>query len=234
MTVEKNHASNALCRISLVMGPTWVGSNGSHLRQGWTVEPLSITDFSSRFGKCVAPRELRLDTSTMSACSRGALSKALRLDILRLKPRYPCRHAFISVPLRRITPSANFVTRHDLHPSRCFSTTPFRRQTTVENLTDVLPVCCPGCGAFSQTIEPDEPGYYGASRKQTRKLLASRKDAIEETTTKLGAEGVSTEQTGVEGADEKETAAPRPIRGTSPNEPSISTANQIHRRCSSR
>ncbi|KAL4920287.1 hypothetical protein BDW62DRAFT_177116 [Aspergillus aurantiobrunneus] len=35
-----------------------------------------------------------------------------------------------------------------------------------------LPTCCPGCGAYAQTIEPNEPGYYGKTRKQTRKHLS--------------------------------------------------------------
>ncbi|KAG0159747.1 hypothetical protein PDIDSM_7271 [Penicillium digitatum] len=54
---------------------------------------------------------------------------------------------------------------------------PYKPQ--VDTLADSLPVCCPGCGAFSQTVEANEPGYYGTSRKQIRKLLAVRKEAIE-------------------------------------------------------
>ncbi|KAL2828973.1 hypothetical protein BDW59DRAFT_159371 [Aspergillus cavernicola] len=41
-----------------------------------------------------------------------------------------------------------------------------------EPLESVLPLCCPGCGAYAQTVEPKEPGYYGSVRKQTRKLLS--------------------------------------------------------------
>jgi hypothetical protein len=63
---------------------------------------------------------------------------------------------------------------------RTFSTTPIqRKEVTAEELAEVLPVCCPGCGAFTQTIEPDEPGYYGGNRKQTRKLIASHKGAVD-------------------------------------------------------
>lgn len=51
---------------------------------------------------------------------------------------------------------------------------------TAEELAEALPVCCPGCGAFTQTIEPEEPGYYGGNRKQTRKLIASHKETTEE------------------------------------------------------
>jgi hypothetical protein len=44
----------------------------------------------------------------------------------------------------------------------------------------VLPVCCPGCGAYSQTVEPNEPGYYGKTRKQTRKLLGEAQNEASE------------------------------------------------------
>ncbi|KAL2811086.1 telomere stability and silencing-domain-containing protein [Aspergillus granulosus] len=39
---------------------------------------------------------------------------------------------------------------------------------TPEDIESTLPLCCPGCGAYSQTVEPDEPGYYSKTRKQTR------------------------------------------------------------------
>lgn len=38
-----------------------------------------------------------------------------------------------------------------------------------------LPICCPGCGAYSQTTEPNGPGYYSSTRKQTRKYLAKKR-----------------------------------------------------------
>ncbi|KAL4892654.1 hypothetical protein BDV59DRAFT_37979 [Aspergillus ambiguus] len=38
-----------------------------------------------------------------------------------------------------------------------------------------LPVCCPGCGAYAQTVEPNEPGYYSKTRKHTRKALSETK-----------------------------------------------------------
>lgn len=152
----------------------------------------------------------------MSACSRGALSRALRPEVLRLKPRYP-RQLPLTTPLFRSTlPTAISITRHNLYTTRLFSTTRFQRQATVENLTDVLPICCPGCGAFSQTVEPDEPGYYGASRKQTRKLLASRQKAIEERSTEVKIEGVPTVQDELsvhESHEKNEMVAPRPIQG---------------------
>ncbi|KAG0646121.1 Genetic interactor of prohibitin [Hyphodiscus hymeniophilus] len=36
------------------------------------------------------------------------------------------------------------------------------------NLISKLPVQCPGCGAFSQVVEKDEPGFYTLSRKSVK------------------------------------------------------------------
>jgi hypothetical protein len=44
---------------------------------------------------------------------------------------------------------------------------------------DILPVCCPGCGAYAHTSDPNEPGYYSRSRKKARKLWDKTKKAIE-------------------------------------------------------
>jgi hypothetical protein len=44
---------------------------------------------------------------------------------------------------------------------------------------DLLPVCCPGCGAYAQIFDPNKPGYYSRSRKKTRKLWDKTKKAIE-------------------------------------------------------
>ncbi|KAL1964026.1 hypothetical protein VTN77DRAFT_7572 [Rasamsonia byssochlamydoides] len=43
---------------------------------------------------------------------------------------------------------------------------------------ELLPLCCPGCGAYAQTIDPNEPGYYSRTRKKTRKLLKQAKEAL--------------------------------------------------------
>lgn len=45
---------------------------------------------------------------------------------------------------------------------------------------DVLPVCCPGCGAYAQTVEPNEPGYYGKTRKHVRKLILESQRAAKD------------------------------------------------------
>ncbi|KAJ5637889.1 hypothetical protein N7490_007768 [Penicillium lividum] len=124
----------------------------------------------------------------MSPCSRGAISRALRLGSLKWHPR-PCTSLpKTTVPsLLRTVPSQiscrSVATQIRFSP-RSFSTTQSQRiETTAEELAEVLPVCCPGCGAFTQTVEPEEPGYYGGNRKQTRKLLASRKGTAENEST---------------------------------------------------
>ena len=34
-----------------------------------------------------------------------------------------------------------------------------------------LPRSCPGCGAFTQTVRPEQPGFYGTNRKSVKALL---------------------------------------------------------------
>ncbi|KAJ5934966.1 hypothetical protein N7466_004513 [Penicillium verhagenii] len=123
----------------------------------------------------------------MSPCSRGAISRALRLGSLRWQPK-PC-NSFLrttTLPALRTVQSqisSGSIATQIRNHHRCFSTTHFKHQeTSSKELADALPLCCPGCGAFTQTIEPEEPGYYGGNRKQTRKLLASRKKTTEKET----------------------------------------------------
>ncbi|KAL4952637.1 telomere stability and silencing-domain-containing protein [Aspergillus filifer] len=69
---------------------------------------------------------------------------------------------------------------------RKFSTETFDAAQSTESIQPqpvkaAIPTCCPGCGAYSQTIEPSEPGYYSKTRKQTRKLLSeAQSESLEE------------------------------------------------------
>lgn len=115
-------------------------------------------------------------TPTMSRC-RVAGSRALSLDLLNLSSRSYSRRITRIIPRTgHLPPAAKPASCALRNPAfshqRTFHSASVQRQeATSENLIEILPVSCPGCGAFSQTIEPDEPGYYGATRKQTRKLL---------------------------------------------------------------
>jgi hypothetical protein len=156
----------------------------------------------------------------MSLCARGALSRTLRLGSLRSTSRSCSQRLTYTIYSRcgAATPSINISSLADRNRNqfRTFSSSRrLKEQADIENLTDVLPICCPGCGAFSQTIEPDEPGYYSASRKQTRKLLASKREAIEQSNAAEDATSTNTEQ-GCLGEDAQPTA-PIPMQGWFPN-----------------
>ncbi|KAJ5898828.1 hypothetical protein N7495_003572 [Penicillium taxi] len=117
----------------------------------------------------------------MSPCSRAAISRALRLEISRYRPTSCYRQLPPSIYPRLCVESfAPYSPSRKIQLShRCFSTSTFQRQEApIGDITHILPLCCPGCGAYSQTIEANEPGYYGQTQKQTRKLLASRKKAV--------------------------------------------------------
>lgn len=156
----------------------------------------------------------------MSLCSRGAVFRNPRLNLLRLLPKtIPRSQAQTLFSPSRAAPQSKVLT--DLRRQcRCFSTTRFQREQPqaepqLDTIADSLPVCCPGCGAFSQTVEANEPGYYGTSRKQIRKLLAVRKEAIEHKNiqeikaTSTDRDDLSAQQNGAI----EEAMPPKPIRG---------------------
>ncbi|OJJ49175.1 hypothetical protein ASPZODRAFT_111814 [Penicilliopsis zonata CBS 506.65] len=58
---------------------------------------------------------------------------------------------------------------------RCLSTKIEASELPPEVIHELLPLCCPGCGAYSQTVEPNEPGYYNLNTRQSRKLIHERK-----------------------------------------------------------
>lgn len=156
----------------------------------------------------------------MSLCSRGAVFRNPRLNLLRLLPKtIPRSQAQTLFSPSRAAPQSKVLT--DLRRQcRCFSTTRFQREQPqaepqVDTLADSLPVCCPGCGAFSQTVEANEPGYYGTSRKQIRKLLAVRKEAIEYKNTQQNG-AISTEGDDLSAQQNdaiEEAVPPKPIQG---------------------
>ena len=39
-----------------------------------------------------------------------------------------------------------------------------------------LPLTCPGCGAYSQTLAPKEAGFYSSTRKPVRAFLAAQRE----------------------------------------------------------
>ncbi|KAL4820686.1 hypothetical protein BDW67DRAFT_153006 [Aspergillus spinulosporus] len=141
------------------------------------------------------------------------MSSALR----RMNPRVlwkiprPCQQAQLFFPSQH---APNRLRREVVSRLAPLSAVQLRRQSTstsnpvlsTEPTPAVLPLCCPGCGAYSQTVEPNEPGFYSKTRKQTRKLLLeARKEPLKESATQ---DAVSTIQKAVEEAE----IAPKPHR----------------------
>lgn len=131
-------------------------------------------------------------------------------------------------PLPQRIPFRSFSARPQSFPELSFDPLPFKRRLFSSTAPshadpslrteDVLPVCCPGCGAYTQTIEPEEPGYYGKLRKQTRKFLS---EARKETSDSESLEGFKETNVGGEEAEESnalslnEADVPKPDRACS-------------------
>ncbi|KAJ5662444.1 uncharacterized protein N7477_010060 [Penicillium maclennaniae] len=157
----------------------------------------------------------------MSLSSRGAITRNLRLDAIRLPSRAYSRYLTPTLQPRvcstRTLSSINFlnIEQKTTTSHRAFSTTRFlQSEISAQNLVDILPVCCPGCGAFSQTIEPNEPGYYGKTRKQRRK--PSKKDNMEQQNAEAENVAISNAQDSSVsdiGDLAGESTAPKPIQG---------------------
>lgn len=58
--------------------------------------------------------------------------------------------------------------RHQLHVDA--TTIPSHGSPTLSQLFH-LPRSCPGCGAFTQTVKPEQPGFYGTNRKSVKAFI---------------------------------------------------------------
>ncbi|KAI9038159.1 uncharacterized protein KD926_011201 [Aspergillus affinis] len=122
----------------------------------------------------------------MSSCLGRIVPKSWRsIQGCRQLPRPP---RFLPQRL----PFRSLFSRPQSFPELNLDSLPFKQQRLFSSATpshtnpslraeEFLPVCCPGCGAYSQTLEPEEAGYYGESRKQTRKLLSEARKETQST-----------------------------------------------------
>ncbi|KAE8373799.1 hypothetical protein BDV26DRAFT_271270 [Aspergillus bertholletiae] len=94
---------------------------------------------------------------------------------LQQLPRAQFARSFFQQP--RVLPIRNANSTINEPQRRLLSSGPLLYAKSSELTGRILPVCCPGCGAYAQTIEPGEPGYYSKTRKQTRKLLSETEQA---------------------------------------------------------
>ncbi|KAJ5086907.1 hypothetical protein NUU61_008214 [Penicillium alfredii] len=179
----------------------------------------------------------------MSPCARGAISRFLRFDLLRSNLQRCPRQLTQTRSLRPRIAALPINTLNGVcqraHQNRYFSTTRFQRDKSPPNaLTEILPIFCPGCGAFSQTIEPHEPGYYSTAKRENRKLIAARKEALEST------EGISEDAAtskDQQSNDTEEHVVPQPMHGakdsalpdqtTTPSRDSVEAPDRAPRIC---
>ena len=82
-----------------------------------------------------------------------------------------------SIPLF-LCPSLASVGRWRLRPRRQqlhldAASTSLHRFPTPSQLLD-LPRSCPGCGAYTQTISPEQPGFYGNNRKSVKAFIGRK------------------------------------------------------------
>ena len=114
----------------------------------------------------------------ISSWSRWQLGRLrLRSSILQTT-RYHHHKPCPTTWLARQTPFVNRLQRHP--PIRRLLTPPENIQVTkYPPAATLLPVSCPGCGALTQWVEPDEPGFYTTSRRSIKTFLrdASPKSA---------------------------------------------------------
>lgn len=175
--------------------------------------------FSIAFGRSRFLRYSSPESFPMSTCRGGLNLRAFRLKYISsqslsrnrsisttawsrplVTPRVACRCSNLALLPRR--------------QQRVFSSTSRFDSESTGLIENVLPICCPGCGAYSQTVNPLEPGYYSKTRKETRKRLAATNRILE----KKEQESESEEGEAVDLRTEGENAA-RDIRQlTNPSE----------------
>jgi hypothetical protein len=146
--------------------------------------------------------------ATSMACLGWARSIALRADVLRAVelPVFLCP-ALASPTVRK----RQFHSKYTLpsfasqRPARLFHSVshPLPKVSLPESIqiSVRLPRQCAGCGAFSQTSDNGEPGFYSLSRRSVKEFLApasesenakrlSEKEVIEAALRNLGDEAV--------------------------------------------
>jgi hypothetical protein len=114
----------------------------------------------------------------MSRCLKCTYSRVVGFrQIPSRRPAQTLRLSLLSPP-RKLFAHAEFFGNP--RPGRLLNRSQLRSLSTTtqpylepsRSAEDVLPVCCPGCGAYAQTVEPNEPGFYGKTRKHVRKLVS--------------------------------------------------------------
>lgn len=112
----------------------------------------------------------------LSSTSRIASRSVLRGNLL---PPAICRCVYARCPIwsdrkpfqRTPIQSRSFTQTSRLSQTQTTDTTTKSNDALRVQAAAVLPVSCPGCGAFAQWIEPEEPGYYNLNRGAVKKFV---------------------------------------------------------------
>ncbi|KAL1859989.1 Mitochondrial ribosome small subunit biogenesis protein [Paecilomyces lecythidis] len=160
----------------------------------------------------------------MFLCPRCIVSRSLRPNIRGLLSPAPFQRPLSALSTR----TSRLAQQPSIANRRNFQATAKQLDTSTETKTpptepleldkELLPICCPGCGAYSQTIDPNEPGYYSKTRKKTRKVLNKTKRLAEERDKLLLSPAIET-STGNQDAESAsgtravEDTAPKPAHG---------------------
>lgn len=128
----------------------------------------------------------------MAPCLRGMVSRAIK--IRHIAPRFPYRPRHLSwassiVPLRSLfSPPKAFFPGHSLgtRQLRSFTSSIQPCADSIEPAASALPLCCPGCGAYTQTIDPNELGYYSENRRRKLDTTTEKQHEVQQV---LGGDG---------------------------------------------
>lgn len=125
------------------------------------------------------PTTLTKPSAIMAPCLKGIASRAIKPRHIISTPLYRTRLIPRVLPSRSLlsSPKIQSPGHSTINQQRSFSSTT-QPCANLDTATDTLPICCPGCGAYAQTIEPDELGYYSEGRR--RKFAAKEQQAPKE------------------------------------------------------
>lgn len=101
----------------------------------------------------------------MAPCLRGIASRAVKLRHITPTPLYRTRLIPRVLPSRSLFSPKSFSGHSTINQRRNLSSS-IQPCANLDTVTNTLPICCPGCGAYAQTIEPDELGFYGEGRRR--------------------------------------------------------------------
>lgn len=85
------------------------------------------------------------------------------------------------------------------------SVTPPLPPTSISLHADTLPISCPGCGAYAQTIDSNEPGFYSRTRKKAKQQWHKRQQAIAKEQRTISQDGEGMDAAGATGAAHLDT-----------------------------